>query len=103
MKKNKLSLKNLHVKSFITNLDDPHAQTIKGGVTDDTACGTGGGSGSGVVESVGCDTINPCKIGNSDGAFCAALSINPACPSEHTCQSGCHIEDLPTGFGGGGG
>ena len=97
MKRNKLSLKTLQVKSFVTNLENPHAKTVKGGASDNAACGgTGGGGG---------DNTNDCgsKITNSDGIFCAANSINPACPSEHTCQPTCNTEDQPSDISWGGG
>ena len=96
MKKNKLPLTQLHVRSFITNLDDPHAQTIKGGVSDNAACGTGGGPEEDTVAST-------CVSILSDGALCAALSINPACPSQQTCQATCNNSDQPQDMSWGGG
>ena len=39
MKKNKLSLEGLVVKSFVTSLDSSKTLTIKGGESDNAACG----------------------------------------------------------------
>ena len=97
MKKNRLSLTNLHIKSFVTSLDDPHAKTVKSGASDNAACGSGAGGGGDDNQTVRCTILD------SDGVICAALTINPACPSEQTCQETCITADQPQNISWGGG
>ena len=49
MKKNKLSLKSLEVQSFVTSLNGSSSKTIKGGESDNGACGPSAACGNTVV------------------------------------------------------
>ncbi|MEL6556646.1 MAG: pinensin family lanthipeptide [Bacteroidota bacterium] len=94
MKKKKLSLKGLEVKSFVTNLDANLSHTVKGGNTVDNDCGGSGLLGCGgdseycsggftqCVEHTTC-----CEI-KSEDLDCRERTYHPACDTGHTYGGG---------------
>ena len=73
MKKEKLSLKSLEVKSFVTSLESVTSKTIKGGESDNAACGP----------SIYCHTQADFTCQN-DTLCC----IGTATKGEENCRSG---------------
>ena len=80
MKKKKLSLKSLEVKSFITNLEGPISKTIKGGESDNEACLPGSPE---MPYSYSC--IDPFSL----NFYCKANSICSACETGYSAATDC--------------
>lgn len=83
MKKKKLSLKGLEVKSFVTNLDGNLSNTVKGGDSVNVDCG-----GSFDVATHDCTRQDyNCIDTLSEGKDCENLTLFPAC-NTMGCQPG---------------
>ena len=84
MKKKKLSLKGLEVKSFVTNLDGNLSKTVKGGDSLDNNCGGSGVPGCDGNNTMhgGCPSyINVCA--DSDYAATVCWNSVDFCPPSH--------------------
>ena len=73
MKKKKLTLKAIEVRSFITSIEQNNQNELKGG----TAIGTGGCPNCTTYSNLGHCTLDP------QVAFCASLAV--PCPTQNPC------------------